>query len=40
MSIIWELILNAKTVGFTTDTLNQTLWEWSLAISFATLLAP
>lgn len=39
MSIIWELVSNAKLVGFTTDTLNQTLWEWSLAISFATLLA-
>lgn len=26
MSIIWELISNAKIMGFTTDTLNQTLW--------------
>lgn len=39
MSIIWELVSNAKVVGFTTDTLNQTLWEGSLAISSATLFA-
>lgn len=40
MSIIWELFSSAKILGLTTDTLNQTLWEWCHAISFAALLAP
>lgn len=32
MSIIWELVSTAKTLGLTPDSVNQTLWEWSPAI--------